>query len=339
MMEQSKKASTITDVARRAGVAVGTVSRFLNGYHVREKNRLQIEKAIRELDYRENFLAKTFKTKRTLTIGAVIGSFDLYHIRILQTLENIFSQNGYNLIICQHEQDKTVLVHKLEFLLDRYIDGVIYSPIPVATPILEDYQKRGVPVIFFNEQVPNISTDFVCGDSKDAARQAVSYCIENNHSKIGIINGPSEYGQAKERFEGYRRAHHEHGLPIRDEYLFVGDWFEESGYAGAKKMLRLKDPPSVLFVANHVMTTGALRAVKEAGLTIPDDISIVSFDDTEFFQLHRPGINAIEQPVIEMGKKITEIMFRRLSGDYSGYPEKVMLPSRFIVRESVSRIE
>ncbi|RKX73888.1 MAG: LacI family transcriptional regulator [Spirochaetes bacterium] len=334
---QSNRESTIRDVAARANVAVGTVSRYLNGYTLREKNRKRIEEAIRELGYKENLIAKGMKTRKTHAIGALVAGYDEYHMSVIKVLERQITQRGYTLVVCDHENDRQILEQRLNFLLHRRVDGLLLSPSPVDPDLLRKYQYAGIPVILFNNDLPGIEADRIFVDNEEASFRAVEYLILMNHHKIAIINGKPEDSTAIQRLAGYKRAHHNYNISLHEQYITAGDWKEHSGYFAAKRMMDLTHMPTAFFVSNFWMTFGVLQALKEANLRIPEDISLISFDDVDAFRVYRPGITTVAQPTEQMGEIIVDVLFRRLEGENNG-PYHTRLPCTIIVRDSVKKL-
>lgn len=332
-------AVTVRDVAQRAMVAVGTVSRYLNGANLREHNRARIEKAIKELGYKENYIAKGMKTNRTSTIGVLFPALDAFHVSIVSSLEKTLSKHGYILVVCDFEDDSDVLERKLTFLLDRSVDGVIASPIPKNRSALEELRSAGVPTVFFNNSVPGFEADEVSSDGTEAVRRATDYLVAMNHRRIGFINGASKYSTAADRYEGYRQALERAGIGIDQSLTLEVPWNEPSGgYRAGMSMLSRPDRPTALISANYLIALGVLRAVRESGMVPQRDISLVNFDDSELFELTVPSITAIRQPVEDISRAAAELLIRRLGGDWTDFPTKIRLLTQLILRDSVRHL-
>ena len=334
------KTATVREVAKRADVSVGTVSRYLNGYTLRARNAERIERAIKELGYKENFIAKGMKTRRTMTIGVALPNLDAFHAGILSLLDKSLSKRGYFLVLCDYEGDPGILNAKLTFLYDRYVDGLIVSPIPGDVEILEKYKREGIPFVFFNDIWPGFEADKVFVNNEEASFRAVEYLIRLNHRRIGVVNGPMRFSTAAERFMGFKRALAVHNIPLEERWTREGEWGSVvSGYSAGKSLLRQRDRPTALFAANYLLGIGVLRAINELGLRIPDDISFVSFDDSETFQAYHPPVTCIRQPLELISESVAELMIRRLRGDRDDFPHETVLQANLILRDSIRMIE
>ena len=184
-------AVTIRDVAQRANVSLGTVSRYLNGHRLKETNRIRVEQAIQELGFRENFIAKGLKNNRSMAIGVVLASLtDLFATSIVTAAERILADENYSIIVCDFESNQQKLEHKLRFLKDRSIDGLILFPGNcTSSDALREYLNDKIPVVIVNDDMPDINTDKVTVDNSNASFRAIEYLIHQNHRDIAIING------------------------------------------------------------------------------------------------------------------------------------------------------
>ena len=340
---QRSRDVTIRDVARKAGVSIGTVSRFLNGYAQKDKTRAKVSQTIEALGYRQNVIAKGMKTRRTYSIGVLFPIFDEFHTEILSALEKLFSRRGYQMVVSQYEHDERAMEEKLKFLRERFADGLILSPDdPRLNPeIARECRKlieSGVPVITFNNRIPALETDHVHVNDAEAVQGAVEYLVNMNHRDIAILAGPEWFSTARERLTGYMQAMERHGISDAHRTVLSGQWGSTAGgYQLGRKMLSGPHRPTAVFSSNYILTLGALEYVHESGLRIPEDISLASFDDAHLFKLYRPGITAIRQPLEGIAKAVTELMIRRMAGDWSHFPTDQRLPTELILRQSVRK--
>ncbi len=335
---------TIRDVAKMAGVSIGTVSRFLNGYSLKEKTRARVAQAIDVLSYRQNVIAKGMKTRRTYSIGVLLPIFDEFNTEILSVLEKLFSSRGYQMVVCQYEYDDRAMEEKLKFLRGRFADGLILSPgkTGLNTEIAHECRKcieSGIPVITFNNRISDLENDHVHVNDAEAVQQAVEYLLNMNHRSIGILAGVDTSSTAQERLTGYMQAMKRHGIAKAHRIVLSGQWFfSESGYNLGKKMMSLPHRPTAVFSSNCILAFGFMEFLHESGLRIPEDVSLISFDDPQLFSLHRPGVTAIRQPLEGIAKAVTELMIRRLSGDRSHFPTDLRLSTELILRSSVRKL-
>jgi LacI family transcriptional regulator len=328
---------TIRDVAKRANVSLGTVSRYLNGYRLREHNRIRIEEAIRELGFRENFLAKGLKTNRSMTIGVVLASLtDLFATSVITAAEGILAEDNYSIVVCDFQASQEKLEQKLRFLKARSIDGLILFPGSCeAADALREYLDDGIPVVIVNDDMPGLETDKVTVDNASASFRAVEWLIHQNHRDIAIINGDQNTYTGRERYKGYLEALKTYDIQPRDEYITFGHFSNRGGYEAAKKLLDLPDPPTAIYTTNYYMTFGAVIAINEAKLRIPEDISFIGFDHFDLSDVINPPLTVVEQPTDKLGELAARTVLRRVKGDYQDFPMQLGVNTRMIMKESV----
>ncbi|HHY83498.1 MAG TPA: LacI family transcriptional regulator [Clostridiales bacterium] len=331
---------TIRDVAKKAKVSLGTVSRYLNGYKLRESNRIRIEEAIRELGFQENLIAKGLKTNRSMTIGVVLASLtDLFATSVITAAERILAQDNYSIVVCDFESSQSKLEQKLRFLKARSVDGLILFPGScTSSDALREYLEDEIPVVIVNDDMPDIKTDKVVIDNSGASFRAVEWLIHQNHRDIAIINGDQNTYTGRERYKGYLEALQTYNIEPREEYITYGYFSNRGGYEAAKKLLALEHPPTAIYTANYYMTFGAIIAINEAKIRIPDDISFIGFDHFELSDVINPPLTVVEQPTDRLGELAAKLVLRRVKGDYEGFPARLSVNTRMIIKESVKRL-
>lgn len=337
-MKKQTRNPTIQDVADVAEVAIGTVSRYLNGHSLRKSNRDRIESAIERLGYQTNSLARSLKTDRTNAIAFVVPSFDEFNSRILSNLVTFFRSNGYSVVTFHHEDSPSSIVEALEAISARKIDGIIMSGTLEAKSTAQDLMDAGRPVILYNNDIRGLEIDRVLVDNKDAARRGVEHLIDCGHTRIGIITGDMSTSSGSERLEGYRTALADAGLPYDDDLVFVGRWREIDGYAALEAFTELSSPPTAVISSSCVMSEGFLEAVNASKLKIGEDISLVSFDDSKLFRLFAPGITAIAQPTTQIAQYLFDLMTSRLNEDLPPASRSFTVACDLIVRQSVKKL-
>lgn len=329
-------AVTIRDVAKRAGVSLGTVSRYLNGYKLRDENRIRVEEAIHQLGFKQNIIAKGLKNNRSMTIGVVIDDFtNIFSTSIVTAIEKTVEKDNYSIILCDYEEDTQKLEQKLSFLKDRFVDGLILFSNNVYLDIMDEYIKDGVPIVVVNEDIPGFHTDKVMVNNADASFRAVEKFIHSNHKKIAIINGPCDSCVGQERFSGYVQALQVYDIPVEQCWIKYGNFTTVGGYLATKELFNNSQMPTALYVANYYMTLGTIMAIHEMNIKVPDKLSIIGFDYFDLSDVIKPSLTLIEQPTLTMGEMAGNIILKRIKGDYSDYPEVHRLHTRMIVRDSV----
>jgi LacI family transcriptional regulator len=331
---------TIRDVAKKANVSLGTVSRYLNGYTLREQNRLRIEEAIRELGFQENIIAKGLKNNRSMTIGVVLASLtDLFATSVISAAESILARDNYSIIVCDFESSQAKLDQKLHFLKSRSVDGLILFPGKFnCSETLQEYIDDGIPVVIANDDMPSFQTDKVTVDNSNASFRAVEWLIHQNHRDIAVINGDLDTYTGRERYKGYLEALQTYDIKPRDEWIAYGHFSNRGGYEAAKYLLSLKRPPTALYITNYYMTFGAIIAINERKVKIPDEISIVGFDHFELSDVINPPLTVVEQPTSRIGEMAARTVLRRIKGDYEDFPVSISVKTRMILKNSVRKI-
>lgn len=329
-------AVTIKDVARETNLAISTISKYMNGGTVRHENRVLIEAAVQKLGYSPNRSARGLRTSKTYMIGLVTGRVNSPHTAaIVSGIEKRFRELGYSVIFATHEENGVQIEDYLEYLLERGVDGIISSPIATGGDCLKRAVEQNIPVLVVEENSGEMRTDCVQVDCCGGAYQIVEHLIESGHRRIAIIKGPENKLTARERLRGYFRVLEDYGYPVRQDYLIPGDFTYQSGYKGIMKLWELEEKPSAVFVSNYDMCLGAMAAVHNLDIRVPEALSVVSFDDFELSVMVRPKLTTIRQPLEEMANAACDLLYRRIQGDYSDFPKKIRLKTQCIYRDSV----
>lgn len=333
-----KRQATIVEVADRAGVAIGTVSRYLNGHPIRRGNRDQIEQAISELGYRRNALAAAMKTDLTNTVGFMVPSLSEFHGPVLEHLSHALRRTGRALLTYCHDADPASVRDALDFFVTHRVDCLVMDGRSDVDDQIYELVGNGTPVIFYDNGIEGPPVDRVVVENRAASFRAVSHLLDIGHRRIAVLTGDISTWTGRERYEGYREALASYGIEVDPSYIFDTHWLEGEGYSGMLRLLSLPEPPTALYCCNYNMAVGALRLLKEHGLKVPDDISLVSFDDVPLFQLHETGITAVAQPVAKIAETIASLMVSRLSARGQHEPHTITLNCDIILRGSTRRL-
>ena len=332
-------AATIRDVAREADLSVGTVSRFLNGHHLREENQRRIERAILKLKFKENLIAKGLKSGRSHTIGVVLWNLsDDFVTSTVTAVERRLESTKYSLILSTYEKNREELDKKLRVLKDRFIDGLILFPQTKATPILDEYRADGIPIILIDEEIRGLDADRILVDNFDSAFKATEALIHRNHRKIAFVEGKKSYLVNREQRAGYAAAMSRYGLPVNPGLLVRGGFSTIKAYHAVKHLMVGAARPTALLVSTQPMTVGALMALYELNVGIPDDLSLIGFGDYGLSLITRPSLTVIDKPTRAMGKQAAELLIRRINGDYSDFPRLVKFKTKLIIKDSIREI-
>ena len=334
---------TIKDVAKKAGVSISTVSKCINGGNVLEPKRSEIFKAIDELNYKVNPLARGMKTKKTRTIGVLIPNLkDYYGVSILTSVSQFMYEKNYSTIVCDYhffEDHTNNAKEKIDFLLDYQVDGIIMQPIGVKPSDFTRIRKEKVPLVFVDLEDEDNYCDSVVIDNESITYEVIKHIVDNGHKNIALITGGSGVATTDDRVAGYIRALHEGGIPFRPEYVFKESINEESGYAGMKSFMALEQPPTAVFAAGHDLMSGSLLYVADNNLNIPNDISFVGFENLEVAKIYNPKLTVGIQPMERIARVASDMLYERMSGTYLGVARKRKVDTIIEYGASVKKIK
>jgi DNA-binding LacI/PurR family transcriptional regulator len=325
-------------VAKKANVSVATVSRYINnkGY-ISPQVKERIKKAIKDLNYRPNLVARSLKLNSSKTIGLVFPHINNpFFIKLVRRAEEVAYNNGYNIILCitENKLDREKLY--IDVLKGKLIDG--YIIIPASSDDSRLYETLvGENVVFVDRTTGLDDEILITLDNIQGVRLGIEHLLDLNHRKIGVVNVPLNITTGHDRFEGYKAILAKNGIELQAEFIKYADYSVESGYVKTMELLRLKNRPTAMMTMSGLTTIGALKAIKESGLSIPDDISIVSFDDFESSDLLNPPVTAVVQPADEFGIRAAEILVNLINGRKPD-PKHLILNPELIIRESCGKI-
>lgn len=332
-------AATIKDIANLTGLGLATISSYLNGGNVREKNREKIEAAIRELNFEVNEVARGLKTNRTHTIGVVIPELNnIFCTQIITGMEDILRKKGYATIVCDCRTDKGLEQEAVDFLYRKRVDGIINMPVDSTGAHLRQFALDKKPIVIIDRKLPQISCDSILVDNRDAAKKAVDILIKNGHRRIGMITGPQDVYTARERYLGYETALKEAKITVDPELVVHCDYTIRGAVSGAEAMLDAHPEVTALFAANYEMTMGTMIVLNERGIRIPEQMSVIGFDNREFARALHPTLTIITQPTEAIAERAAETILNRLEGDEKAGPVELYLQTEVMMGRSVKDI-
>ena len=326
---------TVHDVAKRAGVAPITVSRVINnsGY-ISEATRKRVETVIKEIGYVPNTLARGLRSKRTNTLALVVTDItNPYFTLMARGVEDVAGESNYTVIYCNTDESETKEEKYANILAQKRVDGVLLVPAGGNDKTIKFFESNGITVVVLDRRVSGVETDFVCSDSEDGANLLVKLLIKLGHKRIAIITGPKSVSTAADRVTGYQRALREAGLSD-NELVYFGEFNYQSGYKLTRQAMTKSPKPTAIFGANNFIMLGIIKALRELQLNVPEDVSVVGFDDFPESMLVRPFFTTATQPAYEMGRLAAELLLKRISGELSEEFQKIILPTEIIERES-----
>lgn len=333
---------TMGDVAKVAGVSMATVSRVLSGSDTgyTEETASLVRETARRLGYVVNSVAASLRSRQTRTIGLVIADVsNPFFGAIARGVESHLTENGYSVIFANTDNSAGREKELVRLLVDKQIDGLIVAPSTMAGSHLLNAQARGIGVVLVDSEIAGLGLDAVVIDNRSAARSAVQHCIERGHRRIAILSGPGQAAFDIQRLEGYREALMAANIEIRQDYMLRGDLLAAGGEKAAIELARLFEPPTALFVTNNMMALGVLVGLKKAGLRVFDDISLVAFDDSDWYAVTDRPITAIKNPAFDLGRAAGKRILQHLkSAGLELAPERIVLEARLIERGSVKQL-
>jgi LacI family transcriptional regulator len=325
---------TLEEIAQRAGVSRATASRALHGtYPVKAETKQRIAKLAKELDYQPNLAARSLRTERTCTIGIVVDDISSpFSPLIVHGIHDALRQNGYVSLIINTERQVETEIDAMHDLLGRSIDGII---------LVESFLQRdrvmpdlaGKPFVFvhrlFNSGVGNC----VMVDEQYGTRLAVEHLIHLGHRKIAHITGPKGWDATNDRLTYFRETMTRAGLPLDEALIREGDWEIEGGYAAAQALLTVPERPTAIFAANDSIAVGTMYAIQEAGLRVPDDISVIGYDNLPSATIIRPKLSTVTMPCYDMGQTGAKLLIRQLA-NHALPDEQIKVRGELIIRDT-----
>ncbi len=326
---------TIKDIAKHAGVSTATVSYVINRTkYVSPELTDRVQKAIEHLSYQPNRIARSLRIQNTTTVGLIISDIqNTFFTSLVRAVEDVAYEHNHSIVLCN--SDETVEKEELyiDLMLAEQVAGVIISPARETDNSIRKLIQANIPVVAVDRRIPDLNVDTVVIDNVNAAFELVSHLINDGHHRIGALVGPLDITTGRERYEGFIRAMGTHHLPVLPELVRIGLPRESFGYQATKELLDLPEPPTALFLGNAYLALGALKAIHQQGLRIPEQISVVAFDEMEWTSLVKPGLTVVAQPTYELGKVAAGLLFERI-GNNGLPPREVVLEHTLIVRQS-----
>ncbi|MFF3462949.1 LacI family DNA-binding transcriptional regulator [Streptomyces sp. NPDC002619] len=339
---------TMADVARSAGVSVATVSHVLNGTRpVLPHTRQAVLDAIDELGYTPNTLARSLVTSRTRSIGLAVSAIsNPYFTEILQGVEAGALEQGYSLLIADPHDDPEHERKVVQLLHERRVDGMIVAPSADPRELVAYLGRHAVPTVFLDRSVADPAGqaagtprfDQVCAENTEPMARLVTHLAGLGHRRIGLVAGLPGLSTTDERITGYRDGLATAGLPHDDRLVVPGNSESTGAEQATTALLSLTDPPTALITANNAMTIGTLRALRDHGLSVPDDIALCCFDDFAWADLFSPRLTTIAQPSREIGAQAVRVLLERLAAP-DRPAQTVRLPCTFVHRTSCGCVE
>ncbi len=326
---------SIKDVAAIAGVSTATVSRTLSEPDkVSEKTRARVMKTVEKSGYRLNAAARQFRRQRTETVLALVPDIgNPFFSNIIQGIESSAKTSGYRVVLGETKPELATAGTYAGYMQQQHADGAILLSIDGAETFGSADNK--MPVVMACEHLPRSPFPTVRIHNAQAAQDAVNYLVELGHRRIAYINGPPKSPISKDRLRGYRKAMKQAGLEIDDNWVAPGDYSPASGHAAAMQLLKAQRRPTAIFAISDPMAIGVMRAANELGIRIPEDLSLVGFDDIRFAEFMTPGLTTVHQPRELIGQVAMESLAQLLDG--KEVAQETILDHQLVIRESTGK--
>jgi len=330
----------LKDLAKQLNVSVSTVSRTVNGTgRVGAKTRERILAAIEQTGYRPNEIARSLKRRSARSLGVVMADIsNSFYAKVIKGVEKVASENEYNVFVCNTDEEVGKEEDYIRVLLQNQVSGLVIASVGAEARLFQPYIDSGIPFVFI-DNLPAMEDGFnlVAINNVKASRSVTQHLIDQGHRKIAMLTGPLNQSTSSERLTGFRKCLEENGITPEEKWFGVGAFKRESGYRIMREWLMRKEKPTAVFAANDFLMYGAIKAIYENGLKIPDDIAVACFDANDETGLISPGITAVIQPAYEIGTIAAEIIMRRERNKARRLFEKIVLEPTLLLNESSMR--
>ena len=332
---------TIKDVAQEANVSISTVSRVLNnsGY-TSEETRKKVIEAVEKLNFKRNMIAAAMIKKKTSTFGLIIPDIkNVFYADLTRAVEDTANKYGFNILLCNTDNDLSKEAEYIDLLIAKGVDGIIFS-----TPEVKDMNIKNVvdahpelPVVILGSKLPNVHANEILVDNFEGAYLATTHLIDMGHKEIAFLTGGRDSSASIERHKGFRFAMSERGLEVNSHFVCFDKYYIESGYINALKLLTSKRKPTAIFAGSDAIAVGIYKAARELKLTIPDELSVIGFDDSQYAEILAPNLTTIHTPIGEMGERAIEVAVKMINKKKNA-KETLLFHPTLKVRESTKSL-
>lgn len=330
-MKRKAQRVTITEVARLAGVSLGTASHVLNNTSsVSEKLRKRVLDAVQELNYTPNLVARSLRSKATGTVGVIVSNLENpFFTEVAQAIQDTVYKLGYHVIICSSYEDPNVERGHILTLLSKQVDGLVIAPTGEQNDLLATLNKEGVPMVIVSRRLQNLRVPAVISDNVDGCRKATNHLLERGYRRIGILLHDKGASVSNDQLTGYRDALTASGKKY-DENL-VG-WTRnnvESGVELTEKLMQVSDPPTAVICSTAMLTIGTLEYIRSRKLSCPDDLAVIGFGNMPWARVMSPRLSHVTQPTLEIGKQTVQQLLSVMKGKLEDQVPVIVLPCGF----------
>jgi DNA-binding LacI/PurR family transcriptional regulator len=335
------KPATIKDIAQRLNISISTVSRALrNAPDVNNETKQAVMLLSEELNYQPNRLALSLRHKQTHTIGVIVPNLDYVLSTMVRGIDEVALEGGYTVMVCQSNESYGREILNTRRLLDSLVDGFIVS-VSSETKLFDHFRKvqeRGLPMVVFDRVTPDLIAPSVRLDNEEGGFIATEHLLEQGYSRIAILAGPANLGVSNSRLEGYLKALRKHKIKIDQKLIIYCDFNQDYAYYATQELLAMKKRPDGIFTISDRMAIGAMLAIKEKGLNMPQDIGLVGFNNEPVVGLVTPKISSVDMPSFELGKVAAKLFIETMHNNEDMSKVEEVLKPKLFVRESSQRL-
>ena len=328
------------DVAKLAGVSLGTVSAVLNGKQtVKKQNYDQVMQAVQQLGYQPNLLARSMRTSVSGTVGLIIPDVsNPYYPELARGVEDVVREAGMTLFLCNSDRSTEKEWNYAQALAQKQVDGLIIAKPRMSADQLHTLQRSCKIVLVDSAETDLDDFDMINVDNCVGSANAVQHLISCGHRKIAFLSGSLEAYSMSQRLDAYCSVLRENGIDFCEQWVRICDYSWRSAYDAALDLLALPDPPTAIFAGNDIMAFGAIRAVFDSGLRVPNDISVCGFDDILMAGMMVPALTTVHQPKYEIGLQSATLLLRKIRSETNAIFHKE-LATNLVLRESVTAVQ
>ncbi|MEG9487381.1 HTH-type transcriptional repressor PurR [Mannheimia indoligenes] len=318
--------ATIKDVAKQAGVSTTTVSHVINKTRfVAEDTTKAVWEAIKTLNYSPSAVARSLKINTTKSIGMIITTSESpFFAEIVLAVEEFCYSKGYSLFLCNTQHKPEKIENHLDMLIKKRVDGILVMCSEYTDNSFDIFETTNIPKVIMDWGMTDSRADMILDHGFDGGYLATQHLIESGHKEIAVITGNLDKEIARTRFEGVKKALSDAGLPLRDEWIQEGDFEPEGGYECMNNLLKNKELPTAVFCFNDVMALGAISAITEKGLNVPQDISVIGYDNVHSSRFYAPPLTTVHQSKSRLGAAALELLLERIENNEKAKEPKVL---------------
>jgi LacI family transcriptional regulator len=329
---------TMLDIAKGLNVSVVTVSKVLrNKGKISAATRKRVLQRAKELNYQTNWIARSLVTRRTFTIGLLLPDFTHpFFAEVAKAVAETVRPHGYHVIISYFEEDPDLERNEADALMARQVDGLIAASAQSRPDLFEGIQKRKVPLVLIDRPIAGVQASYVGADNEAIGKIATNHLIEQGCQRIAHLRGPG-IGIAAARLAGYRHALKKHGLTMPSNYVVGARYVDSSGYSAMRKLLQVDPIPDGVFCYNDPVAIGAMKAISEAGLNIPEDIAVVGAGNVHYSDVLAVPLSTVDQGTVQIGRQAAELLMEQIGVKRKPRTRKILITPKLVIRQSSRR--